>query len=147
MMNIKEAADRLLLRELVDRVAILADRKDFKAQVQLFTEQAVSETISGGKSILKLTGREQMAEAFAGLVKDYETVYHFNGQQVVNIDGDRATGTCYCVVTLIGNENGKKTRTTIGVVYQDQYVRQNDHWLIAARTGNFTWQGSVHHHS
>lgn len=84
-----------------------------------------------------------MAEAFANFLKDFDTVYHLNGQQVVNIDGDQASGTFYCLVTLIGNENGKRMRTTIGAYYQDSYVRAEDGWLVAKRIGNFKWQEKV----
>jgi len=41
---------------------------------------------------------------------------------------------------LIGDENGKKMKTTIGVIYQDEFVRENNHWLIAERKANFNWQ-------
>jgi ketosteroid isomerase-like protein len=139
-MNIKELEDRTSLKELVDTVSILGDRKDFNAQVQLFSEDAFSETFAEGTSILKLKGRKEMAEAFRNFLKDFETVYHFNGQQVVTIKGDNATGTCYCLATLIGIENGKKMKTTIGVIYHDDYVRKDSRWLIAKRIGIFTWQ-------
>lgn len=145
-MNVKELADRISLKELVDRVSVLGDNKDFNAQVQLFSENALSETFAGGKSILKLKGRKEMSEAFGKFLKDFETVFHFNGQQVVTVDGDNATGTCYSLITLIGNENGKKMKTTIGAIYQDDYIREDNQWLIAKRTGNFKWQrkGEVH---
>lgn len=139
-MNIQELEDRILLRELIDRVSILGDKKDFNSQVQLFSEDAVSETFAGGKAILKLNGRKEIAEAFEGFLKDMDVVYHFNGQQVLNVEGNRASGTCYCTVTLIKNENGKKMMTNIGAVYQDDYVRLNNHWFIAKRIGNFNWQ-------
>ncbi|MBB6126657.1 hypothetical protein HDF22_000762 [Mucilaginibacter lappiensis] len=35
-MIIKELEDRILLRELIDNVSILGDKKDFNSQVQLF---------------------------------------------------------------------------------------------------------------
>ena len=139
-MNIKELEDRISIKELVDSISILGDKKDFNAQVQLFTENALSETFAGGFSILKLKGRKEMAEAFGDFLKHFETVYHFNGQQVVNIEGDKATGTCYCLITLVGDENDKKMKTTIGAIYQDDYVREHNRWLIEKRTGNFDWQ-------
>lgn len=139
-MNLKELTDRTSLKELVDNISILGDRKDFNAQVQLFSEDALSETFAGGTSILKLKGRKEMAEAFGNFLKDFDTVYHFNGQQVVTIAGDQASGTCYCLITLIGNENGRKMKTTIGAVYQDSYVRADDRWLVAKRVGDFQWQ-------
>jgi hypothetical protein len=136
-MNFKELEDKIALKELVDRVSILGDRKDFHAQVQLFFENAVSDTIAGGKVVLKLKGRKEMAEAFENFLKDVETVYHLNGQQVVSIDEEKASGTCYCLITLIGVEEGKKMETTIGAIYQDDYVRENGTWLIARRIGTF----------
>lgn len=139
-MNIKELEDRASLKELVDNVSILADKKDVHTQVQLFSENGMSETFVGSTSILKLKGRKEMEEAFRDFLKNFETVYHFNGQQKVTINGDNATGTSYCMVTLIGTENGKKMKTTIGAIYQDDFVRENNHWLIAKRIGNFDWQ-------
>ena len=129
-----------MLRELVDRVSILGDRKDFHAQVQLFSENAVSETFAGGEAILKLKGRKEMEEAFGNFLNEVETVYHFNGQQVLTINGDTAVGTCYCLITLIGQEDGKKMMTTIGAIYKDDYVREENRWLILKRIGNFEWQ-------
>ncbi|KFF03202.1 nuclear transport factor 2 family protein [Flavobacterium reichenbachii] len=139
-MNIEEIKDRLALKELVDRVSVLGDRKDFHAQVQLFTENAISETFAGVNEILKLKGRKEMESAFESFLSEIEIVYHFNGQQVVVIDGDAATGTCYCLITLIGDEGGKKLKTTIGAIYYDDYIREENRWLIAKRIGNFDWQ-------
>jgi len=121
-------------------VSILGDRKDFLGQVQLFSENAVSDTFAEGVSILKLEGRKTMAEAFGNFLKSVEIVNHFNGQQVVKIDGDKASGTCYCHITLISNEEGKKMKTTNLAIYQDEYIRQNNSWFIAKRIGTFTWQ-------
>ena len=139
-MDIKELTDRTSLKELVDTISILADKKDVHSEVLLFSENAISETFIGSVSVLKLKGRKEMAEAFANFLKDFETVYHLNGQQTVTINGDNASGTSYCQITLIGNENGKKMKTSIGAIYQDDYVRENNRWLIAKRIGNFNWQ-------
>jgi ketosteroid isomerase-like protein len=138
--NIKELEDKAFLRQLIDTVSILGDRKDFHAQVQLFTEDAVSETFAEGASILKLKGRKAMADAFDNFLKNFEIVYHFNGQQVLTINGDEALGTCYCLITLVGQENGKRIKTTIGAIYKDNYIRIGNHWLIAKRVGTFDWQ-------
>lgn len=142
-MNIKELEDRIAIKELVDKISILGDTKDFENQVQLFSENAISETIAGGKTILKLVGRKEMAQAFEKFLQDVETVYHFNGQQVVTVDGDNAKGQCYCLITLIENENGKKIQTTIGAIYRDHYIRENDKWLVSKRVGLFEWQNKT----
>lgn len=140
MMDIKEVQDRISLKQLIDQVSILGDQKDFQAQVQLFSENAISETISDGKTILKLKGRKEMTAAFDDFLENFETVYHFNGQQQLVINGDKATGTVYCLITLIGIENDQKMKTTIGAIYKDDYIREGNAWLIDKRTGYFEWQ-------
>jgi hypothetical protein len=138
--RIAEIEDKMALKELVDTFSILADKKDIKTQVLLFTEDATVETFVNGTSVTKLKGRKEMEDTFGAFLKNFETVYHFNGQQTVKIEGDKASGTSYCLVTLIGTENGKKMKTNIGVYYQDEYVCENNRWLIAKRTSVFDWQ-------
>lgn len=79
---------------------------------------------------------KEMAQAFKNFLQNIETVYHFNGQQVVTINRDNATGKCYCLITIIGNENGKKIKTAIGATYEDDYNCTNGKWMV----GNFEWQ-------
>ncbi|WP_245372326.1 nuclear transport factor 2 family protein [Rhizobium leguminosarum] len=81
-----------------------------------------------------------MGDAFAGYLANFETVYHINGQQTVELNGDTATGTAYCLVVLIADEAGKKIKNTSGVTYHDEYVRRDGKWLIAKRTSNFAWR-------
>lgn len=138
--RITEIEDRLALKELVDRFSILSDVKHAQAQALLFTEDAVVETYQGDKLTITLKGREQIAEVFGNFLNSLETVYHINGQQTVELNGNRATGVSYCQVTLIGTENGKKMITKHGVYYQDNYVKNRDgQWLISKRKSTFHW--------
>ncbi|WP_027383910.1 nuclear transport factor 2 family protein [Epilithonimonas caeni] len=139
--------DKIQLKELIDQVSILGDQKNFNKQVQFFTENALSETRAEGKVIMELKGRDIMANAFAEFLKDVDTVYHFNGQSLFTIEGDEATGTCYCLITMVSNEKDKKIRNTIGVVYNDHYVRKGYQWLIDKRIGDFLWQEKYETHS
>lgn len=138
--NMKEIEDRLALKALVDTFSNLADTKEIQKQTLLFTEDATVESYSDGKQTSSLTGRKQIGEGFANFLNNFETVYHINGQQTVTINGDKASGVSYCLVTLIGDENGKKMKSTMGVIYNDEYVRQNGNWLIAKRRSNFAWR-------
>ena len=138
--RIREVEDRIALKELADDFSILADKKDVRAQTQLFTANGVVETYRKDVLIAKLNGRKEMEDAFGACRKNFEIVYHFNGQQTVTIKGDKASGVSYCMVTLIGVENGKKMKTSIGVYYQDEYVSENSRWLIAQRRSVFDWE-------
>jgi hypothetical protein len=132
--------DRAALKELVDVFSNLADSKETEKQALLFTEDAVSETYVAGNVVSSLKGRKEIAKTFASFLNNFETVYHINGQQTVTLNGDKATGTSYCIVTLIGTEKGKKMKTTIGAFYQDDYVKGNGKWLISHRKATFAWQ-------
>ena len=132
--------DRADLKTLVDTFSNLADTKDVSAQVLLFTEDATVSSVSGGQAGSSFKGRKEIGDAFGGYLANFETVYHINGQQTVELNGDTATGTAYCLVVLIGVEAGKKIKNTSGVTYHDEYVRRDGRWLIAKRTSNFTWR-------
>lgn len=82
-----------------------------------------------GQANPPLIGRKQIGETFAGVLSLFETVYHLNGQQTVSINGNSATGISYCQVPLIGIENGKKMKAAFGVIYNDEFLTVNGHWL------------------
>jgi hypothetical protein len=132
--------DRAALKALVDTFSILADQKAVQKQTLLFTEDAVVESHSAGQRVSLLRGRQQIGDAFSAYLANFETVYHINGQQTVDVRGDRATGISYCLVILIGTENGRKIKNTAGVTYQDEYVRRGNTWLIAKRVSHFAWR-------
>lgn len=138
--RIDQIENRLALKALVDKFSILADKKDVAAQMNLFTENAAVESFRNGVSNSKLTGKEEIGNAFSGFLSLFETVYHINGQQTVDISGDKATGISYCLVVLIGEQDGQKMKTTLGVSYEDEYAKQNGKWLIANRKSYFNWQ-------
>ena len=138
-MTMREFEDKMALRELVDTFSILADKKEARKQADLFTENATVETYISGKLATKLTGKEGIASTFENFLKNFTVVYHFNGQHLVSIQGDRATGTLYCLTYLFDTENGKSVKTSIGVRYHDEYVRKNGTWLISKRVSFFDW--------
>jgi ketosteroid isomerase-like protein len=133
-----EIQDKLALKKLVDDFSILADKKDIPNQMHLFTDDATVESVTNGQSSI-LKGKKEIANAFAGFLNLFEVVYHINGQQVVEINGNNATGTAYCRVTLIGSQNGVKTQRDMGVIYSDEYTKKDGVWHIRKRKSNFTW--------
>jgi ketosteroid isomerase-like protein len=124
-MSIQKIEDQLALKKLVDTFSNLADTKDTKAQMDLFTDDAEVISKADGKTFVS-KGKKDIEKAFADYLKLFDVVYHLNGQQTVEINGDNATGISYCFVTLIGN--GKKNQS--GVRYHDTYVKQNGKWLL-----------------
>ena len=140
--SILNIQDRMALKHLVDTFSNLADTKDVDRQVLLFTENATVESYRGGTRTSKLTGREEIGTAFRNFLDLFDTVYHLNGQQTVEIDGNSATGTAYCLVVLIDEQDDRTVKTTHGVTYRDHYLKQGGEWLIARRKSYFEWSST-----
>ena len=64
-------------------------------------------------------------------------MYHQNGQQTIDLQGDKATAVSYCRVILVGKQNDKQMKTALYAIYKDSFVKQNGKWLIAHRISNF----------
>jgi hypothetical protein len=129
--------DRISIKYVVDEFSNLADTKEIDKQVLLFTEDGVVESISNGQTSSALKGREQLKNAFSGFLANFHTVYHQNGQQTINLQGDKAEATSYCRVILVGKQNEKEMKTTLYTIYKDSFVKQNGKWLIQHRISNF----------
>lgn len=144
--SIAALEDRSAIKNIVDTFSILADVKDIEHQVLLFTENASVESVVQGQPGLILKGRKQIGEAFSNYLHLFETVYHLNGQQTITLKGDQAKGVAYCLVTLIGIENNKRMKTTMGVYYHDEFEKISGRWFISKRTSHFVWQEKVELH-
>lgn len=138
--RIQRLEDLAAIKYLVDTFSNLADDKDVAGQMPLFTEDATVDTYFGDTLFASMRGREEIGKVFSGFIANFEALYHVNGQMTVDIDGDRASSTHYCLVVLVSDEQGKKSKNFNGVIYKDEYVRRDGQWLIAKRLARFTWR-------
>lgn len=139
--TVQEMQDKEEIRLLVDQFSNLADEKDASAQAELFTDDAQVIISFGGQENV-INGKDAIAETFGGVLSSMEALYHMNGQIDIKLDGDTATGTVYCRVALINNNDETRNLTDEAVYYNDEYVRQNGKWLISKRTSNFVFTDS-----
>src|SRR5919199_6758533 len=128
--------DKMAIKYVVDEFSNLADTKEIDKQVLLFTEDGEVESITNGQSNV-LKGRLQLQQAFSNFLANFHTVYHQNGQQTINLQGDKAEATSYCRVILVGKQGEKQMKTTLYVVYKDTFVKEAGKWLIKHRISNF----------
>ena len=139
--RIQQLEDQAAIKRVVDIFANLADVKDVTSQMDLFTEDAIVETYFGDTLFAAMQGREQINTVFSGFIANFSALYHMNGQFTVEIDGDKASSTHYCLVVLLSEDaQGKAWKNFNGVIYQDEYVRRDGQWLIAKRVARFTWR-------
>ncbi|TCC87921.1 nuclear transport factor 2 family protein [Pedobacter frigiditerrae] len=139
--KIKEAQDRLAIRELVDSYAYCADTRDAQGQMALFTEDTNFEVYYDPKSETPsqvVSSRADLFPVFDNL-NTYNTTMHFNGQSTVKLNGDKATGIAYCMAHHLTIEDGKQKLMVAAIRYQDSYVKQNDKWLFAERKLLVDW--------
>ena len=141
--RIQKLEDRAAIKYLVDHFSNLADNKDVTSQMSLFTEDATVDTYFGDTLFASMQGRDEISKVFTAFLANFETVYHINGQHTVDINGDKATSDHYCQVVLISDVNGKKMKNTNGIIYKDEYIRQDGKWLISKRLARFTWRDEV----
>lgn len=136
--RITELEERIAIKNVVDHFSNLADKKDIDQQIVLFTEDGIVESIFPGTPAIKLIGREQIKESFSRFLSGFHTVYHQNGQQTIEeLSSTTAKATSYCQVQLVGEQNGKTTKTILYTIYKDIFEKQNGQWLIKHRTSHF----------
>ena len=82
--------DKMAIKYVVDEFSNLADTKEIDKQVLLFTEDGEVQSSSNGQPTTVLKGREQLKQAFSGFLSNFHTVYHQNGQQTINLQGNKA---------------------------------------------------------
>lgn len=139
--RIQQIEDQTAIKRVVDVFANLADVKDIKTQMTLFTEDATVETYFGDTLFASMRGREEISNVFSSFIANFSALYHMNGQFTVDIDGDKASSTHYCLVVLISEDAaGKAYKNLNGIIYKDEYRRVEGQWLISKRVANFTWR-------
>jgi hypothetical protein len=136
-----EAADRLAIRELFDAYAHCADRRDANGQKALFTTDTRFAVYMGGpgtEPTYVLDGREALTPVFEDL-NQYEATTHFNGQQTVVLDGDRATGESYTIAHHLSTKNGQRQIMIASLRYDDMFVKVGGAWMFAERNLILDW--------
>ncbi|MDO5651854.1 MAG: nuclear transport factor 2 family protein [Moraxella sp.] len=137
-MNIQQIADRFAIKHLVDTFSNLADEKRVAEQTALFTETASVNTYINGELAFAMQGREQIGQVFTDYLANFDTVYHLNGQQILEfIDEQTADGITYCQVALTFTKDGKSMMLSHYVRYDDRYCKVGGEWLIAERVAKF----------
>lgn len=122
-----KAKDVRALRALVNSYALAVDERDPAALGDLFTSDARLVSYRPGVQgpAFELVGREQIVTLITRLAR-YTRTFHLVGNHLCTVDGDHATGQCYCLAHHLGrDEDGMFTRCA-PVVYRDIYVRTDD---------------------
>ena len=115
--SMREIADRISIRELVDAYAYCADRRDAEGQMSLFTEDThfVMRNAKDPRPSQELHSRKALAPIFADLNK-YDSTTHFIGQSAIHsLTAESATGETHCLAHLVSVTGEGRRLTAISL--------------------------------
>ena len=139
--SMREIADRLSIRELVDAYAHCADRQDADGQMSLFTEDThfVMKNATDPRPSRELHSRKALAPIFAEL-KKYDSTTHFIGQSAIHsLTAESAAGETHCLAHLVSSTGDGRRLTVISVRYLDSFRKIGDSWFFAERIACVDW--------
>jgi hypothetical protein len=70
----------------------------------------------------------------------YEKTQHLVANQLVEIDGDRASGETYCTAHHIYRVDGAPMNLTMFIRYQDRWLREGGRWWFEQRRLFVDWE-------
>lgn len=132
-MSPDEVADRLALRDLVERYARIPDDRDYALVHDVFCADAV---LRGPG--FELTGQDQIRSGMQSIER-YSATHHAVHNQLVNLHGDRAEGDVWCVANHLHERDGLPHKLDWGIRYADRYRRDPAGWRIARRELRIVW--------
>src|ERR1700741_1036457 len=139
--SVRQLADQLAIRRLVDAYAYCADRRDATGQMALFTEDTEFLVYMDSHSpspTQHLRGRASLAPVFAEL-NTYVTTMHFTGQSTGVPDGDPAWGVTYCLAHHVKVEGPVRSLMVAAIRYLDSFVKQDGAWFFSQRKLMVDW--------
>jgi hypothetical protein len=126
---IQEAADRIMIQDLLGRYAFAADygRDDPEAWAALFTEEGRFEI---PETLVVVAGRPALSEFIEGLHRTVPGIHHVMTNFVIDVDGDRARGKCELNEFMLRPE---AIYNNLHGWYEDDYLRVDGRWYIEVR--------------
>ena len=134
-MTVEEMQARMEIQDLVGTFSNL--EVDVPPQMKLFTKDTHVKVYMGENLAFDIHGVEELEKVFSQFTAAVKRSHHMNGQHVIKVDGDNATGILYCRAALVTEEDGKEYISDNFIYYEDVYKKVDGKWLIAARTSHF----------
>jgi SnoaL-like domain len=134
-----ELEDHLAIVELISRLVLLLDARDWDALEHLFTESVYNDrtSLTGGDPVT--LSAPEFVGGWRQLMQNLDAVHHMVGSHVINLDGDRAT----CAANMLGthvfaNSSGGPI-WQVGGRHDYQLTRTPEGWRIAGITFTIQW--------
>ncbi|NKY89745.1 nuclear transport factor 2 family protein [Nocardia veterana] len=133
------AESKCAVAETCTRMAVHADRREWELLRGLFADKVVLDytSLNGGEPA-QLTPQE-IVDAWAAALGGYDATQHLVGNQLVQLDGDRAVCTASFQATHRLSVAHGSGLWTLGGDYRWELARTGTRWLIISVTMTATW--------
>jgi len=131
--------DRLAIIELIGRLSLAIDAKDWDAMGQLFTETVYHDrtSLTGGEPYTAPVA--QFVEGWRQTLQGMDAVHHLITNHVISLDGDQATCAANMQGThVLANASGGPI-WTVGGRHDYKLKRTPGGWRIAGLTFTLQW--------
>jgi hypothetical protein len=118
--------DRIAISELRARYSFLVDQGRGQEAVDLFTEDG---EFHG--PVASYRGREEQLRHYNEHV--LSGMWHFICNEIIHIDGESATGKCYCEMPCVFRDESY----VCACQYDDVLIKQDGKWKFKSRTVTF----------
>jgi ketosteroid isomerase-like protein len=134
-----ETEDRLAILELISRLALTIDAKDWDAMGRLFTDTVYRDrtSLTGGEPYTAPVA--QFVDGWRQTLQNMDAVHHQITNHVISLDGDLASCTANMQGThVLANASGGPM-WTVGGRHDYQLTRTPGGWRIAGLTFTLQW--------
>jgi hypothetical protein len=134
-----EIEDRLAILDLIGRLALTIDGRDWTALGKLFTDVVYHDrtSLTGGEPMT--LGVAEFVDGWRQTLQRMDAVHHQITNHVISLDGDRATCAANMQGThVLANATGGPM-WTVGGRHDYQLTRTPDGWRIAGLTFTLQW--------
>ena len=111
----------------------MIDDREYSLAERVFTEDA---TLVGPGFDIESRPRIQKG---LKTIEQFEATLHSMHNQLVEIDGDEATGDTWCIANHLHEKEGVPHKLDWGIRYRDRYRREAGTWRIARRELHLVW--------
>lgn len=131
--------DVVALKQLAYRYAHAVDTFDEDLLGRVFTDDGRMRVYHPGEDepFRDLQGGDKIALVPRTMKPAYRRTMHQMTNHLMEIDGDRATGTVLCVARHLAPDG--KSALSVLIRYEDVYRRETSGWRIADRKIRFLW--------
>ena len=124
-----ELADRLAIRDLVDRFSLAVTTRDQPAICAAFTQSA--QWSVGKPAEMAFNGDEQIGAGIVAGLSNFEFLVQMAHSVVIELAGDRAQARC--VIQEVGRFNGGASGIQMMGIYHDELQRGAQGWRFTRR--------------